>query len=1110
VASIRDLEQGRVVRPRPESVRRLADALGLDVRDWEDPSGTGERNDPGTARQKGGRGPEGDGHSPAGRSGLWVGICGPLAIRQDGAEPPALPAGQRAVVGLLALAAGSAVLPGSIIGALWPEQDPPPTAASIVQTYVSRLRSRFQAEGERLIARDSRGYRLCLPTEQLDLLAFRRLAGLARQADDGGRACDLFEQAMRVWRGDPVEDIGVLRTHPAAVALAGERLAVALEYADRAKAAGRNDMVLPHIKTLAATNPLDERLHAALMIALAGGGRQAEALRVYDGVCRRLGEELGMDPGVPLRDAHRKVLRQEITLASPTDASADLAQPAEGGPGRVVPRELPAPVAGFSGRVAELAALTGLLDRPAGQAPEAVVISAIGGTAGVGKTALAVQWAHQVADRFPGGQLYVNLRGYDPDQPVPAADALARFLRSLGLPGQDIPPGEDERAARYRSLLAGKKMLIVLDNAASVEQVRPLLPGTAGCAVVVTSRDALAGLVARHGAARLELALLPPTEAAGLLRTLVGARVDDDPDAAAELAAQCCRLPLALRVAAELAAARPDVPLAELVGELADQSRRLDLLDAGGDPRTSVRAVFSWSYRHLDPDTAGAFRLAGLHPGADFEAYAAAALTDSGLGQARKVLDTLARGHLVQPGELGRYGMHDLLRAYARELAARDGEEEQDTALTRLFDYYLHTAATVMDTLYPAERHRRPRIPPPDTPIPPVTEPGAARAWLDAERATLVAVTVHAAGHGWPTHATRLSDTLFRYLDHGGHHPEAITIHSHARAAAQHTGDRSGEAHALNCLGTVYRGQGNCQQAADHLRQAAALFKQVGDHAAQAAALHNLGLAHHCLGRYRDAIDLHRQALSLFRETGDPFGTAYALDNLGNSEGRQGRYDLAARHHRQALAIAADIGARNLEGGVLVNLGTVGLRQRRYRQAAGHLYRALALSLETGFREAEAEALASIGDLCLQQGRPDEAARHLREALALYREIGWRSGEADTLNSLGEVLTATGQPDDARAEFAAALGLAAQTGDKYQQARAYRGIGQACHADGDPSGARRHMQQALGLFSELGTPEADQIRAEMATVNHDQHPDHRATAPPAARQMQPGPVDRTE
>jgi tetratricopeptide (TPR) repeat protein len=479
---------------------------------------------------------------------------------------------------------------------------------------------------------------------------------------------------------------------------------------------------------------------------------------------------------------------------------------------------------------------------------------------------------------------------------------------------------------------------------------------------------------------------------------------------------------------------------------LADQQQRLDLLDAGGDPRTAVRAVFSWSYRHPDDDTARAFRLAALHPGADFDPYAVAALTGTGLGQARKMLDALARAHLIQSASTGRYCMHDLLRAYARELAARDGKEH-DAGLTRLFDHYLYTASMAMDKLYPNERHRRPRIPPPDTPVPSVTAPAAARAWLDAERPTLVAETVHAAEHGWPGHATRLAATLYRYLDAGGHYPEALTIHSHARGAAERAGDRAAEATALHDLSIVNWRQSSYQEGADHLRQALALFRQVGDRT----------------------------------------GQARALANWGAGEKRLGRYDLAAHHYRQALAIAVEIGARDLECYPLINLGSICLQQGRYPEATGHLHRALALCREIGYRSLEANALATISDLCLRQGHHDEAARHLRAALALHRELGSRSGEVDALTSLGEVLVATGQPDHAQTEYVAALGLAVQIGDKYEQARAHHGLGQACHADGDPDQARRHWQQALALFTELGTPEADQVRAQLAAARDGSH-----------------------
>jgi tetratricopeptide (TPR) repeat protein/transcriptional regulator with XRE-family HTH domain len=753
-----------------------------------------------------------------------------------------------------------------------------------------------------------------------------------------------------------------------------------------------------------------------------------------------------------------------------------------GGAASGAPRQLPAPVAGFTGRSAELDALTRLLDRPADPMATAVVISAIGGTAGVGKTALAIQCAHQVADRFPDGQLYVNLRGYDPGRPMTAGDALAGFLQALGVPGQDIPAEEDERTARYRSLLAAKKVLVVLDNAGSVEQVRPLLPGSASCAVVVTSRDALAGLVARHGATRLYLDLLPPPEAAALLRTLIGQRAADDPGAAETLAAQCCRLPLALRIAAELAASRPDVPLAELAGELADQSRRLDLLEAAGDPRTAVRAVFSWSYHHLD-DAARAFRLAGLHPGADFDLYAVAALTGTSLQEARRVTDALARAHLIQHASPGRYGMHDLLRAYARELTnSLDTEGEQQAALTRLFDHYLHTASAAMDTLYPAERHRRPRIPRPATPGPALDDPATAREWLDGERATLVAVTVHATGHGWPSHATRLSATLFRHLDSGGHYPEALAIFSHALSAARRTGDRAAEATARTQIGLI---EGRPQQAMEHHRQALVLFRETGDRAGQARTLANMGIAETVLGRYEDAARHQQEAIAISRNVGDRVYEARALGNLGWARQRQGRYQEASRYYQQALRLSREIGDRDGEAWTLDRLGYVNLRLSRHERAAGYFRQALALFRDMGNRRGEAEVLAGLGEVYLGLARNEQAAASFEAALAIFREIGERVSEAHALNGLGDVLFQAGDAGQARAHHAEALRLASQIGDPREQARAHSGLARACRADGDPDQARHHWQQALSLFTELGTPEADQARAQLAATDDD-------------------------
>jgi tetratricopeptide (TPR) repeat protein/transcriptional regulator with XRE-family HTH domain len=749
----------------------------------------------------------------------------------------------------------------------------------------------------------------------------------------------------------------------------------------------------------------------------------------------------------------------------------------DGGDGATAaPRQLPAMVAHFTGRAAELRALTRVLD-DAG-APGTVVITAIGGTAGVGKTALALHWAHQAARRFPDGQLYVNLRGYDPDRPMPATDALAGFLRSLGVSGPDIPAEEAERAARYRSLLAGRRVLVVLDNAGSAEQVEPLLPGSATCAAVVTSRDSLPGLLVRYGAARLDLDLLPPADAIELLRELIGKRAAADPEAVAALASRCSRLPLALRVAAELAAARPAVPLADLAAELADEQRRLDVLDAGGDPRTAVRAVFAWSYQRLDPGTARAFRLAGLHPGADFEPYAIAALTETSLADARRALDRLARAHLIQPAANGWYGMHDLLRGYARELAAsQDGDDEENAALTRLFDHYLRAAAAAMDILYPAERERRPPVAEPDTPMPPLAEGTAARAWLDAERGTLVAITVHAAGHGWPAHAVALSAVSWQYLDTCGHYPEAAVIHDHARRAARRSGDWAAEAKALNYRAGVHYRQGRYSRAVGHLEESLALYREAGNVAEQARLLANLGTVYIELGNYQQAASLTKQALDISPDVAMRIGT---LNNLGIIEERLGRYEQAAQYLREVLALSREVGDRVAEARTLANLGHIALRQGHPGEAAGLGKESLACSREIGIRITELAALTCLGDAYTRLGRYQEAAEHIEQALAAAQATGTSKDEAEALILLGKLLLVTGKPRDAHASFAAALDLGIELDLRHIRARTHDGLGRACQALGDADQARRHWQQALAIFTKLGVPEAEQVRARLA------------------------------
>jgi len=996
-------------------------------------------------------------------------VLGPVRAWLDGVPVELTSAGQRATLGLLAMAAGQPLAQPELIDALWGDR-PPPSAANVIQTHVKHLRrllepGRAARSRSAVLPHIGDGYALRVSDDNLDLLHFRRLLAEATTAQNRGdprTAATLFAEALGQWQGAPLMDVPLLAEHPKVIALAEERRAALGRYGELMIALGEVEDALPALKEAAAAQPLDEAGQSRLIRAYGAAGLRAKAFETFHEVRRRLADELGVDPGPELVAAHSSVLRD------PAEAVASRAVPAAKPPATPPPAQLPADVPGFTGRGDELAMLDKLLD-DAGDQLTAVVISAVSGTAGVGKTALAVRWAHRVRAGFPDGQLYVNLRGYHAEQPMPPGEALAQFLRALGMPGADIPISVDERAASYRSLLDGRRMLIVLDNAASVEQVRPLLPGSASCVVLVTSRDTLSGLVARHGARRLDLNRLPHNDALSLITRLIGDRVGVDPRAAADLIARCARLPLALRVAAELAIGRPEVPLAQLVHELADEGRRLELLDAGGDPQTGVRAVFSWSYSQLPAAAARAFRLLGLHPGPDLEVYAAAALIGTDVTRARQLLESLARAHLVERTPADRFTLHDLLRAYAVELAGGDHEGDRHAALTRLFDAWLAIAGTAIDTLYPAERHRRPHIPPPETPAPPIVDPPTAQSWLDAERANLVAFVVHHATHDWPRHAVQLTITLLRYLESGGHYAEATTMHTHARRAAQQVGDAAAEAHLLTNVAVVDVQQGHYEQAADLLRRAIALARQCGDHAAEARALGNLGHVDQWQGRYDAAAQRLREALALCRRTGDGAGEARALGNLGQVYRRQGRYREASTHLRGAVRICRQVGDRVGEGYALVSLGDVAARQGHPEQATAHHREALEVFRRTSERAGEALALDGLGTATRDSGR-------LREAIAIFRQLGERAGEARATNSLGEVLHGAGLAAEAHDRHRSALALAVEIGEKYEQARAFAGLAFAAELMGDSAAAERGLRQALTLYTEIGAPEVADLR----------------------------------
>ncbi len=1008
-------------------------------------------------------------------------VLGPVEI---GVGDRALDAGharQRAVLAVLLLDLGRVVPASRLIDRVWGE-DPPPAVRNVLYGYIGRLRALLASSPDAgvTLSRRQAGYLLQADPKQLDLHRFRSLVTQATAAaSDDETAEGLLRVALGQWHGPALAGVDSPWLNAMRDTLELERHAVVLDLNAVRLRLGQHAAIAAELVSQAAANPADERLIGQLMLALYRCGRQAEGLRWYEQTRRYLAEELGTDPAPQLQELHQQILHSDPALAAAATA-------ATGKAGAPVPRELPPDVAAFTGRAAELAALDELLLGPS--TTTAAVISAVSGTAGVGKTALAVRWAHSAAGDFPDGQLHVNLRGYDPEQPVTAFDALAGFLRSLGVPAQLIPAEETERAARYRSLLADKRVLIVLDNAATVEQVRPLLPSHAGCRVLVTSRDSLAGLIARDGARRLDLDLLPLDDAITLLHELIGAGADAEPATVAELAQECGRLPLALRIAAELAIARPAEPLARLVAELKDEQARLDLLHADGDPRTAVRAVFSWSYDQLSEEAARTFRRAGLHPGSDFDSYAVGALAGTTAADTRRILSVLTHAHLLEPARPGRYSMHDLLRVYARERAAAlDSKDENRAALTRLLDSYLSTAASTMDTLYPALREFRPLIPPSAAPGPPVGNGDAAMAWLDAERSNLVAVTVHAADNGWPSHATQISATLLHYLQLGRYISDAVSIHNAAGRAARQAADPAAEAATLTAMGSIFRAQGRYQQATGQHRQALVLYRKAEDRTGEARTLHNLGLVEKQQGDYPRAAEHHQQALALFEETGNRTGQAMALNSLGNIALDLHRYEDAVTQLQQALVLSRETGYRPEEAIALGNLGIIAERLGRYEQAAEHYQQALMLFRETGDRLGEATALNNLGIVDYRLARYRQAADWQRKALSIACEVGDPAFEADFRIYLGEALLADGDLADAQREHTMALHLASQIGHRVHEAHAHDGLGRAYHASGNVSAALQHGRRALALYTQLGLPEADEVRAWVAPLDSDKN-----------------------
>jgi tetratricopeptide (TPR) repeat protein/transcriptional regulator with XRE-family HTH domain len=679
-------------------------------------------------------------------------------------------------------------------------------------------------------------------------------------------------------------------------------------------------------------------------------------------------------------------------LQVPADQLADLLDSAApAGPDRgvpPVPRQLPAAVADFTGRTAELQTLT-LLSEHVGAGPAGtVVISAIGGTAGVGKTALAVRWAHQVAERFPDGQLHVNLRGFDPsDTPATPAEAIRGFLDTLGVPPERIPPQFDAQAGLYRSLLADKRMLILADNARDEQQVRPLLPASPGSLVLVTSRSQLAGLAA-DGARLLTLDVLTHNEAVALLTARIGAaRVAAEPGTAAEIARLCAHLPLALAVAAARAAARPGFPLGALAAELRDAAGRLDVLDAG-DPAASVRAVFSWSYRQLDGGAARLFRLLGVHPGPEIAVPAAASLAGIDEPDARQQLRELTRAHLITERAPGRYAFHDLLRAYAAaQVQASDSEPERREATGRVLDHYLHTAGHSGLLLQPG---REPVALPPARYGTASARPADywhALAWFEAEHHVLLAAVTLAAGSGFDVHAWQLPWAMMPFLRVRGHYQDWAASQRTALAAATRLGDTAAQAVCNRLLAAAFTNLGDYDRAPGHYAASLELYRRVGNRGGEAKIHQDLGVLAERRGRHAEALVHGEQALRLYQASGYKAGEAEMLNAVGWYHGLLGDYQRARAFCRQALTLNAEHGDRRTEGSIWDSLGYAEHHLGNLSEAAACYQRALGIAREVGYRRIEAEALTHLGDTRHAIGELTQAQEAWQQALAIYDDL---------------------------------------------------------------------------------------------------------------------------